>query len=119
MAEAFSTKTRGLIDVRDAGVCVSCGGRGSEKHHRRRRRENGDGKAHTPANGALFCGWGNHQGCHGRVHKASRWAQERGYVVLPGVDPATVAMWHYSRGWILLDEQGGWAKAVDPVGDQQ
>lgn len=118
MAEQFSTKTRGLIDVRDASLCVSCSGRGLEKHHRRRRRENGDGKAHTPANGALFCGWGNHTGCHGRVHSNPQWARSKGYIVATGVDPATVPLWHFSRGWILLDEEGSWASTIDPVGIQ-
>jgi hypothetical protein len=108
----FSTRDRALIDIRDVGGCVACGGIGQEKHHRRRRRENGDGKAHTPANGILLCGWGNQTGCHGRVHSDPRWARPRGYVVRPGVDPATVPVWHHSRGWIMLDEDGGW-KAAD------
>lgn len=111
MSDGFSTKTCGLIAERDAGACVSCGGRGSEKHHRRRRRENGDGLAHTPANGVLLCGWGNHSGCHGKVHSNPQWGRERGYIVRPGVDPATVRLRHFSRGWITLDKDGGWKVA--------
>lgn len=117
----FSAFTLGIIDTRDAGQCVSCGGRGRERHHRRRRGVNGDLLAHTPANGILVCGLGNQTGCHGLIHSEPVWARRKGYIVSPDVDPATVPMWHYSRGWVLLDEAGGWVsipsdqRTADPM----
>lgn len=107
-AETFSTRVSGLILARDV-VCVACGMPGAERHHRRRKRVNHDGLAHSAANGIRLCGRGNVSGCHGRVHSRPTWAREHGYIVLPEQDPREVPMWHYSRGWILLDADGGWA----------
>lgn len=78
---------------------------------------NYDGLAHSTANGIRLCGWGNHSGCHGLVHSRPEWAKIQGYIVEPDQDPREVRMWHYSRGWILLDEDGGWKAAEDGESD--
>lgn len=93
---------------------MACGMRAREKHHRRRRRVNHDGLAHTAANAAYLCGWGNHTGCHGRVHSGPVWGRSMGYIVLPEEDPRTVPIWHFSRGWVLLDEEGRWIPTSQP-----
>lgn len=111
MSKGFTTATAGLLVARDVGLCVCCGLPAREKHHRRRRRVNHDGLAHSPANGILLCGWGNHTGCHGQVHTYPRWAREHGYIVLPEESPLEVSLQHFSRGRILLDEEGGWTAA--------
>jgi hypothetical protein len=110
----FSTKTRSLIEGRDSKRCVCCGMPAREKHHRRRRRVDHDGMAHSPANGASFCGWGNHTGCHGKVHSNPTWAKAKGYILEPDQDPRKVPMWHFSRGWVVMDEEGLWESV--PVG---
>lgn len=107
-ADGFSTKTRSRIGDRDGGRCVCCGMPGREKHHRRRRNVDHDGLAHSPANGLTFCGWGNHTGCHGKVHSNPTWAKACGYIVPPEESPLEVPVRHYSRGLILLDGDGGW-----------
>lgn len=111
MSVGFSTRVRGLIDDREVSRCFICGGRGRERHHRRRRRVNHDGLAHSAANGILLCGWGNHDGCHGRVHSQPTWAKQHGYLVLPELSPLDVPIRHFSRGLILLDHDGGWREA--------
>ena len=111
MSVGFSTTTRSRIEIRDEGLCVVCAMPGREKHHRRRRRVNYDGLAHSAANGVTLCGWGNHTGCHGKAHGNVEWAKRRGLIVLPEQSPLEVPVLHVSRGLIMFDNQGGWTPA--------
>lgn len=107
MSRGFSLAIAQLLVTRDQ-VCVSCGMPAQDKHHRRRRREDSDGLAHLPANGILLCGRGNVTGCHGLAHRNPAWGRSMGYIVRPGESPLAVPLRHFSRGLILLDNEGGW-----------
>ena len=105
--------TASLIVERDLR-CVVCGGPARDKHHRRRRRVDHDGLAHTAANGILACGLGGSAGCHGEIHRNPTWAQQCGYIVSSYANPLEVPVLHFQRGLILLDSEGGWSPAAVP-----
>lgn len=107
MADAIPTKSRELVKARDGGLCVRCGMLGREVHHRRRRRINFDGLAHSPANLIRLCGWGNNTGCHGWTHAHPVEARELGLTLRPDDDPRLVPMAYVRRGLVLLDGDGG------------
>ena len=113
MPDGFSTTTSDLVLARDGVACWACGMRSTERHHRRRRQVDHDGLAHSAANCLRFCGWGNHTGCHGLVHSRPTWAETKGYIVIPDASPLEVPVWHYSRGWVLLDITGGWTATTN------
>lgn len=63
---------------------------------------------HSPANLIHLCGSGT-TGCHGWVHNHPKTAMEYGWIVSMGEDhPETVPVWDAHRGWLLLDNQGGY-----------
>jgi len=75
-------------------------------HHRRRRRENYDGMAHSPANLITLCGNGNLSGCHGWVHKNPVEARAAGYTLRPDQDPRSEQVPYVRRGKVWLTDGG-------------
>jgi hypothetical protein len=115
----FSSLVRELVIARDTPpgmgrpFCVVCGGPVTAAvvhiHHVLFRGRGGDGR---PSNGIVVHGDGQGEGCHmSRIHHASRtagangWARSR-HADKPGVYRAPVRC--ARRGWIVLDDQGGW-----------
>ena len=100
------TVAREKVDARDRHRCVRCGMPAQDKHHRRRRRENHDGKAHSPSNLITLCGRGNTSGCHGWVHQHPVEARALGYTLRPDQDPDVESMQYVRKGRVRLDSQG-------------
>lgn len=99
-------KVRIVVDAREQGRCLRCGGRGTDIHHRKRRREGG----HGLANCILLC-----RTCHQWAHANPLLAREQGFIVRANNDddPAQTlvrAWW----GWTWLTENGAYRPT--PVG---
>lgn len=97
-----------LVDARDEGVCVSCGARATNRHHRRFKGMGGSSLPDTDSaqNLVTLCGSGNTSGCHGRAHQDNAWALAWGYRVPEGTDPLTVPIIHHGWGSVYLTEDG-------------
>lgn len=133
----FKSATVGLIWERDAGRCALCGRwldwslraepfvNGWSVHHREDRGQGGVKRARPgreqpraylalPANGVLLCGTGT-TGCHGEVTR-NRVPARLGFTVARiGIRrPEKVPIKHYRHGWVLLDNDGGWAPVEEP-----
>jgi hypothetical protein len=86
-----------IIEARDMGHCVRCGGMAGEKHHRRRRREH-DEHTHQACNVITLC-----RTCHDWVHANPRQALEvGGWRLKPWARPTESPVLHYLYGWVLL-----------------
>lgn len=95
---AIPTSVRTAIKKRDLERCLRCGGRGTELHHRMRRREGG----HGLWNIVTLCG-----SCHRWAHANVAAAREDGFIIptyteSPEWEPVR-AWW----SWLRLDEHGG------------
>lgn len=106
-------ETHRLTARRDHYRCLRCGNEldhiwsGHSLHHRHMRSHPFRG-LHLPANLIHLCGSGT-TGCHGWVHNHPKTAMEYGWIVSMGEDhPETVPVWDAHRGWLLLDNQGGY-----------
>lgn len=106
-------ETHRLTARRDHYRCLRCGNEldhiwsGHSLHHRHMRSHPFPG-LHSPANLIHLCGSGT-TGCHGWVHNHPETAMEYGWIVSMGEDhPETVPVWDAHRGWLLLDNQGGY-----------
>lgn len=92
------TQAREDIYVRDNRQCRRCGMRGSEIHHRQRRRDGG----HGLGNMILLC-----SSCHKWAHANPVDARVAGFIVSAWVqDPATVTVSTFS-GPMRFDDTGG------------
>ena len=98
MPNEIPSKVRKLIHERDNGQCKRCGMRGSEIHHRKRRRDGG----HRPSNLVLLC----HQ-CHAYVTAHPEDAVKFGWIVPTWAEPAEVPFWTYSKDWISFSDEYG------------
>lgn len=86
-------QSRKLVEQRDMRLCVRCGGRGAEWHHRRSRRVR-DAHRHCACNGLYMC-----HTCHAWAHAHPRAAMARG-LILP--------QWT-TRPWLMpVRIRGGW-----------
>lgn len=88
--------TRMQVRGRERQMCVRCGMRGAEIHHRRSKSVR-DGHTHCPCNLVYLCGWGNHTGCHGWAHSNPFEAKASGLIVsktvaIPGSVPVLVVV---------------------------
>ena len=108
-----SEETRRMVAGRDGYRCVRCGDdldriwSGHSIHHRHLRSHPYE-HVHSPANLICLCGSGT-TGCHGWVHAHPAKAREYGWIVFMGNEhPETVPVWDARRGWMLLDDGGGW-----------
>lgn len=89
-----------VIDERDAGHCMRCGGLGSARHHRRRRRV-ADEHTHEPCNVVTLCAV-----CHVGLHAHPREAIEDGWIVSAWNDPREHHVVHYDLGPVRLECDG-------------
>lgn len=114
-----SLDVRAAVVAREAGCCAACGrscvGRKSSVHHRRTKGMGGSSLPDTnqPVNLLLLCGDGV-SGCHGFVTKRRHPAEEMGWRVAQGSDPAEVPVWTARSGWVLLTPDGGYEPCDDP-----
>lgn len=101
---------------REQHSCVVCGrwlepdGRGSSWsiHHRQRIRTN-----NRLSNLVAVCGGADVPGCHQDIHANVAKAEEAGWLVRKGFNPAEKVMAHSQFGWVLLhddDHDGGWTR---------
>lgn len=98
---------------REQHSCVVCGawlepdGRGSSwsVHHRQRIRTN-----NRLSNLVAVCGGADVPGCHQEIHANVSKAEEAGWLVRKGFNPAEKVMAHSQFGWVLLDDGGGWTR---------
>ncbi|REC98360.1 hypothetical protein DEU35_1460 [Microbacterium sp. AG157] len=122
---------------RDGGRCALCGlglhwdlrgkpfERGWSVHHREDRGMGGVKRARKgreqpraylalAANGVLLCGTGT-TGCHGKVTREEL-PERLGFSVSRiGIRrPVDVPLLHALHGWVLLDNEGGYAPADEP-----
>lgn len=100
--------TRNLIWDRDSYECRRCYRIGEQIHHRHARQMGGTRRpwVNQPANLVLLCA-----SCHAWIESHRALAEERGWLVREGTDPATVPLltvW----GDIFLDNKGGVRDAV-------
>ena len=114
---------RAVVLERDACTCQMCGENVMHKlasiQHRRPRGMGGSALVNIPSNGVLVCGSATTpDSCHNEIEHVDRTkAQEFGYLIpkLSGIHPSTVPLWTFTRGWILLDDLGGWIPMVGEV----
>lgn len=99
MANEIPTKVREDIHARDDGKCIVCGARGREAMHRIPRRDGG----HARSNIALGC-----HSCHAKAHRYPLWGYEMGIMASRYVDDVRTVPIRSWRGWILLDDEGGY-----------
>jgi len=84
---------------RDQGRCIVCMAAATELMHRVPRRDGGHRLSNTI--------WGCHT-CHAKAHASPKWGYEIGIMASRyGVDLTMVPIWSW-RGWILLDDEGGY-----------
>ena len=95
--------------VRDGG-CVHCGELDAiAPHHRRNRGIGGSKKLDIPSNIIVMCSLVNFL-----MESDPKWAQqarEKGWKLRHGETPNESALWHFTRGWILLDDEFKWKPA--------
>lgn len=104
MSGVFSRTTRQAVYIRAWFGCERCGrDDGLQVHHRRPRAMGGtqDAISRSAANALLLC-----VTCHGWVEGNRRAAAGRGWLVRQGIDPATVEVMIYGRGWVRLGVDG-------------
>lgn len=132
----FKPATVVLIWDRDRGRCARCGAvlvwerrgpglGGWSVHHREDRGQGGVKRARRgrvqpraylalAANGVLLCGDGV-AGCHGEITRNEEPARLGFRVARIGIRrPVDVPLEHYLHGWVLLDNDGGFAPADEP-----
>lgn len=111
-----SRRVRELVLARDRYRCCRCGAvyqwSGFSIHHRRLRSHPWPGLHHA-SNLILLCGSGD-TGCHGWVHAHPSEARGKGWLV-SGFDdhPEQAPVWVKGRGFVLLDDEGGWTRCAD------
>lgn len=117
-------EVRETVHARDKGLCVRCGQPATDQDHRRGRGMGGTkGEESARINGPAWiitlCGSGNTSGCHGwKESNPDDEAARLGYkIARNGVDYDAERMPVLTRaGWVLFDNQGGWAPVPDPPG---
>lgn len=114
-AEAAAERhARRLVKARSGGWCEICGQKATNFQHRMNK---GQGGPWSASNGIDVCGWGNYSGCHGNIHQNPTYAKSKGWTVLPWRVPAEVPVYLPARGgWVLLDDEGGYAPVLDVEG---
>lgn len=106
-----------IVWERDFGGCAWCGiGVYGERGfhwsvgHRRPRRKGGDRRPETnqPANLVLLHGSGT-TSCHGYVEGHPDESEAKGHTLPAEAYPALEPIEHAVHGFVLLDDEGGWA----------
>lgn len=94
---------------RDLG-CVHCGEVETvAPHHRRNRGIGGSKKLDIPSNIITVCSLLNY--LMEADPKVAAEARANGWKLRHGERPDEFALWHYSRGWIVLDDEFKWKPA--------
>ena len=112
-------EVRAAVLARDGWRCVRCGADITAApyslQHRRARGVGGTRRENTnsPANLIVLCGSATSAGgCHQHVESRRHEAKGCGWAIpLAASDPAEWRVWTYDRGWIVLDDDGGWEPA--------
>lgn len=116
----FAPGVRLLIRDRDSRPvgylrCTVCGERINGRHIIHHRKSAGAGPdTGRPSNGITVCGLDNKTGCHGRIHQHPAEARANGWIISrhlargAGYDTPLLCAW---RGWIVLDDEGGYKAA--------
>ena len=94
-------RARGLVLVRDRYLCIRCGTRGSDVHHRRRRAVRDD-HTHCPCNLILLC-----RNCHSWVHHEVWLARADGLIVSHVIAEPTTKLTATIAGPVRFDCDGG------------
>ena len=108
MANAIPQRSRTLVEARDRFLCLRCGTRGSDWHHRRTRAHR-DLHTHCPCVGVYLC-----QTCHDWVHAHPLEAKTDGWIVRRWEDPQSVPILAYYGKWIQPDCDGGFVFTNEP-----
>lgn len=100
MSNPIPDASRRIVERRDRGRCVRCGGVGTDWHHRRGRSVK-DQHQHCACNGILLC-----RTCHSYVHHYPSIAAGMGFVVSrhePWPESTPVKS---VQGWAILSCEG-------------
>lgn len=95
---AIPTKIREQVWDRQDKQCARCGNRGTEIHHRQRRRDGG----HLIENCVGLCGT-----CHRWAHSQPHNAKEAGFIVSPFVEDVASVPLKTFMGWLNFTPEGG------------
>lgn len=106
---ADERRARAAVKERDQGMCVRCGGPGTNWDHRKNRSQGGRWEA---SNGQTLCGSGT-TGCHGFVTQNPAAAVLEGFTVPSWARPELWPAWREpQRSWVLYfdrpDAEGRW-----------
>jgi len=109
-----SKAVKALVWERAEGCCERCGRvlrleSDISYHHRRLKGMGGDSRhdTHLAGNLILLCGSGT-TGCHTWVHGHPLESRDEGFIVSRWADPTQWGFLSALRGWILIDNEGGW-----------
>lgn len=106
MSNPIPAASRRLVEDREQGLCLRCGGKGTDWHHRRSRSVR-DGHTHCGCNGVLLC-----RVDHAWAHGNPALAQAQGWIVSRYVDePSSVAV-VTRHGMLRLNCDGSFANPV-------
>lgn len=94
---ADERRARAAVKERDQGMCVRCGGPGTNWDHRKNRSQGGRWEA---SNGQTLCGSGT-TGCHGFVTLNPAAAVLEGFTVPSWARPELWPAWRHDVGWVL------------------
>lgn len=112
MSTKAEKEARRLVRERSGGVCEICGQqRATNFQHRKARSHSGSWSA---SNGLDVCGMGNAFGCHGYIHQNPDAACEYGWSVKSWDDERDIPV-RTIHGFVLLDDEGGYTRAVGDV----
>lgn len=107
----LSTKTRRQVKDRDRGLCLRCGARGTNVHHRQSKGMGGSNRPWTdrPENLVTICGQGNTSGCHGWVSQSFTEAEQLGWAIRRSASerPSEVPLTDLQGRQFFLTEEGG------------
>lgn len=102
-----------LVRARDLDTCawhgLGCGSETLVPHHRANRGMGGSRSLDRAANIVLVCAVVN--GLFESDAGYATLARARGFKLLRSADPTRVPLEHAVRGWVLLDDVGGWVAA--------
>lgn len=103
------TGSRLLVQARDQGTCIRCGGLGAQVHHRRPRKAGGSSGCwwiNLPANLVCLC-----LTCHMDVESHRSDAVMDGYIVVGNQEACEMMVRRFGE-FVLLDNDGGYRTLI-------